>query len=135
MKCKLMNLTLERGGNVIKEKLIYRRYYLGFGISDQKNHQCHVKIAQDQSQYTLEKIIINHMDKDAIIRRDGWSFYETFIKVSFMKTNSSYHTNSVESVWNQMKLWINSLISCETILDLREETVSHAQNIVEIYQV
>lgn len=37
----------------------FSRYWL-FGISDQKNHKCHVQVVQDRSKETLEEIILSH---------------------------------------------------------------------------
>ena len=92
-----------------------------FGISEAKSHKCMLCVVHDRSAETLCKIIEQHVSRSAHITivSDGWASYNTLKergykhsvvihKEEFVNAEGK-HTNSVESVWSQVKNWIKSM--------------------------
>jgi len=98
----------------------FSRFWV-FGITDQKNHKCYIEVVQNRTQETLEDIIISRVtsDTNTTIVSDGWSSYAKLKDRGFNHkvviherefiNEEGFQTNSVESIWSQLKAWINSM--------------------------
>ena len=99
----------------------YHERFWVFGISDSKEHKCHVEVVHARDRNTLQEIIIEHIDPETNTRiiSDGWSAYSKLEELGYkhevvihereFKNTDGYHTNSIESIWSQMKSWISSM--------------------------
>ena len=98
----------------------FKRRWL-FGISDSKKHKCHMEIVDSRDETTLLNIIEKHVSKRSNVRivSDGWASYGKLQELGYQHSvvihaeefvnSEGYHTNSIESVWSQMKIWMNSM--------------------------
>ena len=92
-----------------------------FGISQPQNHKCYLQIVEDRTAATLVKIIKDRVPMEANIRiiSDGWASYNTLRDEGYeysivvhkeeFVNDEGKNTNSVESIWAQMKNWIRSM--------------------------
>ena len=98
----------------------FKRFWV-FGISNPDEHQIHIEIAFSRDRDTLEKIILDHVvpTQDVTIASDGWPTYHQFENIGFKHqvvthdrefvNQDGFHTNSIKSVWSQMKNWVSSM--------------------------
>ena len=89
-----------------------------FGISQPSQHKCLIKPVIRRDEKTLMKIITEHVESssDMKIVSDGWAAYsklqEAGVKHSVVihkeefKNKEGDTTNSIESIWSQLKTWI-----------------------------
>ena len=99
---------------------IYQRSWF-FGISDQQQHKCHIEFVPKRDATTLETIIVKHVSPDTNSRivSDGWSSYsklktlgykhEIVIHEKEFVNEDGFHTNSIESIWSQLKNWMAAM--------------------------
>ena len=99
----------------------HRNYWL-FGLSAQpKSHKVMLKWVDRRDKSTLIPLIKEHAPPSAQIKiiSDGWASYEDLAaqgydhavvihKETFVNETGD-HTNSIESVWSQLKNWIRSM--------------------------
>ena len=98
----------------------FKRFWV-FGISNPDEHQIHIEIVDSRDRDTLEKIILDHVvpTQDVTIVSGGWPAYHQLKNIGFkhqvvthdreVVNKDGFHTNSIESVWSQMKNWVNSM--------------------------
>ena len=99
---------------------IFKRDWL-FGISDPSAHTCHVELVEKRNRETLEDIIVRHVDPstEVCIVSDGWAAYSKLQEMGYkhevvvhereFKNEDGFHTNSIESLWSQIKIWFSSM--------------------------
>ena len=92
-----------------------------FGISQSSLHKCSLHIVEDRTQETLCGIIKRHVPTTGKVKiiSDGWASYATLNEMGYEHSavvhkeefvnSKGDHTNSIESVWSQMKLWIKNM--------------------------
>lgn len=102
-----------------KGKYFKRTWF--FGISDQKQHKCYIEAVEKRDCSTLEGIILKHVKPNTTttIVSDGWAAYnkleelgykhEVVIHEKEFVNNDGFHTNSIESIWSQVKAWFISM--------------------------
>ena len=99
----------------------FPRYWI-FGLLDPAAQMCKLSIVPDRTKKTLlpsiQKHVPNTDNQDQIIS-DGWKPYEDIPKLGYKHstvihkeefvTADGKNTNSVESVWSQLKCWFRSM--------------------------
>ena len=121
-----MEIELQIDESVLGKKCKYNRgrpfknYWL-FGISDPKNHKCFLVMVPNRTKETLLSIIETHVPKSANIKiiSDGWASYESLTQLAYKHSTVVHkteflnslgeHTNSIESVWSQLKNWFRGM--------------------------
>jgi len=95
------------------------RWY--FGISQSSAHKCLIVPVASRDEKTLGDIIKKHVDNSCSMKivSDGWASYRKIkewgydhsvvIHKSEFKNSAGDHTNSIESIWSQLKTWIDSM--------------------------
>ena len=98
----------------------HKNYWL-FGISEPKSHKCALFWVNQRDRATLSPLIETHVPKTASVKivSDGWASYEHLSSLGYKHSvvvhkdefvnSEGEHTNSVESVWSQLKNWIRSM--------------------------
>ena len=98
----------------------FKREWL-FGISDPAEHKVFVKMVEKRDRATLEDIIMDHVEPSTEIRiiSDGWAAYSKLSEAGYKHevvvheqefvNEDGFHTNSVESVWSQIKVWFSGM--------------------------
>ena len=110
--------------NVWRQKYHKGKYFQRewlFGITDQASHKVYVELVAKRDKDTLEDLIIKHVEKTTELRivSDGWAAYsklqelgykhETVVHEPEFVNEDGYHTNSIESIWSQIKVWFSSM--------------------------
>ena len=95
------------------------RWY--FGISQSSAHKCLIVPVASRDEKTLGDIIKKHVDNSCSMKivSDGWASYRKIkewgydhsvvIHKSEFKNSAGDHTKSLESIWSQLKTWIDSM--------------------------
>ena len=92
-----------------------------FGISQLSEHKCILVPVEKRDEATLMKIIEEHVDKSCNMKvvSDGWSSYKNLALAGYQHSvvihknefvnDQGDHTNSIESIWLQLKSWMSSM--------------------------
>ena len=90
-----------------------------------KNHKCFLVIVPYKTKETLLSIIETHVPKLANVKiiYNGWASYDNLPKLGYKHSTVVHktefvnslgeHTNSVESVWSQLKNWFRGMHGVE----------------------
>ena len=84
-------------------------------------HKCLILRVKDRTKETLTGLILEHVPKSARITivSDGWALYQTLQDLCYkhavvvhqekFANSDGFHTNSIESVWSQLKVLTSSM--------------------------
>lgn len=89
------------------------------GIERTKEKKCFVKVVHDRTAKTLHDIILKHVAPGSIIHTDLWKGYLGITELgmihktvnhseNFVDPNTGVHTNTIEGLWNGIKIQISS---------------------------
>ena len=90
-------------------------------VSQQALHKCHFEIVESRDEATLMKIITDHVPKKANVKivSDGRASYNKLRNLGYdhcvvvhketFVNEYGHHTNSIESIWSQVKCWFSSM--------------------------